>query len=43
MKQMLLASLLLVTLALASCSKETPTLSLLVWEGYADASFVRAF
>jgi len=30
-------------LGLASCSKETPTLSLLVWEGYADPSFVRAF
>lgn len=43
MKRILLASLFLVTLALASCSKETPTLSLLVWEGYADASFVRAF
>ena len=43
MKRILLASLFLVTLALASCSKETPTLSLLMWEGYADASFVRAF
>lgn len=43
MKRILLASLLLVTLALASCRKETPTLSLLVWEGYAGASFVRAF
>jgi spermidine/putrescine-binding protein len=30
-------------LLLASCSKKTPTLSLLVWEGYADPSFVRAF
>ena len=26
-----------------SCSKQTPTLSLLVWEGYADPSFVKAF
>ncbi len=28
---------------LGSCSKKTPTLSLLVWEGYADPSYVRAF
>jgi len=35
----LLASLLLV----GSCSKKTPTLNLLVWEGYADSSFVQAF
>lgn len=28
---------------LGSCSKKTPTLNLLVWEGYADPSFVRAF
>ncbi len=34
-----LAGLLLV----ASCKKSTPTLSLLVWEGYADPSFVRGF
>jgi spermidine/putrescine-binding protein len=26
-----------------SCRKQPPTLGLLVWEGYADASFVRAF
>ena len=25
------------------CAKKTPTLSLLVWEGYADPSYVRAF
>ena len=25
------------------CKKQTPTLSLLVWEGYADPAFVRAF
>src|ERR1700720_3508867 len=25
------------------CKKQPPTLSLLVWEGYADPSFVRAF
>jgi spermidine/putrescine-binding protein len=35
----------LLTLALASgaCKKKEESLSLLVWEGYADASFVRAF
>lgn len=26
-----------------SCSKKTPTLNLLVWEGYADPSFVQTF
>ncbi len=26
-----------------SCSKKTPTLNLLVWEGYADPSLVQAF
>ena len=26
-----------------SCSKKTPTLNLLVWEGYADPSFIKAF
>jgi spermidine/putrescine-binding protein len=30
-------------LALTSCAKKTPTLNLLVWEGYADPSFVHAF
>ena len=28
---------------LGSCGKKTPTLNLLVWEGYADPSFVHAF
>ncbi len=28
---------------LASCGKKTPTLNLLVWEGYADPSYVQAF
>jgi len=27
----------------ASCAKKTPTLNLLVWEGYADSSYVKAF
>jgi len=35
----LFASLVL----LGSCSKKTPTLNLLVWEGYADPSFVKDF
>jgi spermidine/putrescine-binding protein len=30
-------------LSAASCTKKTPTLNLLVWEGYADPSFVKAF
>src|ERR1700758_1766976 len=38
-----LTALLTISLLLVSCSKKTPTLSLLVWEGYADPSFVRAF
>src|SRR6202050_5385693 len=29
--------------ALSSCGQKTPTLSLLVWEGYADASYVQSF
>lgn len=28
---------------LGSCAKRTPTLNLLVWEGYADPSYVKAF
>jgi putative spermidine/putrescine transport system substrate-binding protein/spermidine/putrescine transport system substrate-binding protein len=31
------------TLFFASCGRKTPTLSLLVWEGYADPSFVHPF
>ena len=31
------------TLLLTSCAKKTPTLNLLVWEGYADPSFVHSF
>src|SRR5271170_3890604 len=27
----------------ASCTKKTPTLNLLVWEGYADPSYIKAF
>ena len=35
--------LLITLLALGSCGKKTPTLNLLVWEGYADPTFVKAF
>jgi putative spermidine/putrescine transport system substrate-binding protein/spermidine/putrescine transport system substrate-binding protein len=38
-----LAPLLLAVLASLSCAKKTPTLNLLVWEGYADPSFVHGF
>src|SRR5690348_6324865 len=38
-----LLPLLLALLLSGSCSKKTPTLNLLVWEGYADPSFVHAF
>jgi len=41
-----LASLILLLAAvglLPACGKKTPTLNLLVWEGYADPSFVRGF
>jgi len=33
----------LIALSLVGCKKKTPSLTLLVWEGYADPSFVRAF
>src|SRR5437588_6212666 len=34
---------LLAVLVTGSCAKKTPTLNLLVWEGYADPTFVKAF
>src|SRR6202142_4417389 len=34
---------LVVVVFFASCTKKTPTLNLLVWEGYADPSFVKTF
>jgi len=44
MKRLLrLVPLLIVILGAGSCSKKTPTLNLLVWEGYADPSFIQAF
>jgi spermidine/putrescine-binding protein len=39
----LLFLLMIMVLGLNSCAKKTPTLNLLVWEGYADPSFVKAF
>ena len=38
-----IAALGLCALALGSCQKKVESLSLLVWEGYADPSFIRAF
>lgn len=38
-----IALLLVAVVFLGSCSKKTPTLNLLVWEGYADPSFVKGF
>ena len=37
------ASALLLALVCIACGPKQETLSLLVWEGYADPSFVRAF
>src|ERR1041385_1788840 len=38
-----LAFVLLLIGLFASCGKKTPTLNVLVWEGYADPSFVKTF
>jgi spermidine/putrescine-binding protein len=38
-----LAALLLLALGCAACKPKRPTLTLLVWEGYADPSFIGAF
>src|SRR5277367_4610349 len=46
MRRKSLLALLIVASVLVfcgSCAKKTPTLNLLVWEGYADASYVKAF
>ena len=43
MRSALVIQVLLAVVATNSCRQQTPTLSLLVWEGYADPSFVRAF
>lgn len=38
-----LSPLLALFLLLSSCTKRTPALNLLVWEGYADPSFIQQF
>jgi spermidine/putrescine transport system substrate-binding protein len=40
---LLAASVLILLSAAISCGSGTPTLNLLVWEGYADPSYIRAF
>ncbi len=42
-RRSILLFLLMVTAFTGSCSKKTPALNLLVWEGYADPTFVKAF
>ncbi len=42
-RRLLVLPLLAAIFILGSCGKKTPTLNLLVWEGYADPSFVHAF
>src|SRR5580700_2382345 len=42
-KLMLALFAVLLIIFCGSCAEKTPTLNLLVWEGYADPSFVRAF
>jgi spermidine/putrescine-binding protein len=41
--RVILLFLLAVMVLAGSCTKKTPTLNLLVWEGYADPSFVKTF
>ena len=43
MKRLAIFLLICGALFLSSCTRKTPTLNLLVWEGYADPSFVRTF
>jgi len=43
MKRWLSVVALMVVVVFGSCSKKTPSLNLLVWEGYADPSYVKAF
>ena len=43
MKRLAPLPILCALVLLGSCAKKTPTLNLLVWEGYADPSFVKAF
>jgi len=41
--RVLFAMLMVSALLWSSCAKRTPTLNLLVWEGYADPSFIKGF
>ena len=43
MKRAAFAAIFVLAILLAGCGPKTETLSLLVWEGYADPSFVKAF
>src|SRR5258705_11611115 len=43
MRRWLSALPVLAVIVLGSCSKKAPSLNLLVWEGYADPSYVKAF
>src|SRR5713226_5862670 len=42
-RAVLVALIALAVVTTNSCRRQVPTLSLLVWEGYADPSFVRGF
>src|SRR6201995_726098 len=43
MRRSAFAAIFLLAIFFAGCGTKTETLSLLVWEGYADPSFVKAF
>ena len=43
MKRAVFAAIFLLAILFAGCGPKTETLSLLVWEGYADPSFLKAF
>src|SRR5512146_1342069 len=43
LRYIFVAVLLFLTLLLSACAKKEPTLNLLVWEGYADPSYVHDF
>jgi putative spermidine/putrescine transport system substrate-binding protein/spermidine/putrescine transport system substrate-binding protein len=43
LRKLIFAFLPLLAAFSASCARKTPTLNLLVWEGYADPSYVKAF
>ena len=43
LRKLILTVLMALILLTASCTRKTPTLNLLVWEGYADPSYVKAF